>query len=294
MSDRLLALKIFARTAHLKSFSLAGRELQLSQPSVSRIMSELEKEIGVSLLKRTTRGVALTEAGTDYLARIEPILASLEEADHAARGTGELRGELRVSVSTSFAVREIVPRLQPFMDRHPALRVSLEMSDRRQDFLQENIDVALRFGALPDSGAVARRLGTTHRLLVASTEYLARAGTPKSPADLANHAVIVGPAGLGPEAWAFTRNGRTLSIRVEPRLKATVNEGATAAAVAGIGILSTGDWGCRSELKSGTLVKVLPDWKMGTVEIHAVYPSGQVAKPSARAFVQHIAHLFGS
>jgi DNA-binding transcriptional LysR family regulator len=255
---------------------------------VSRIIASLEEEVGASLLKRTTRGVALTEAGTDYLARIEPILVALEEADQAARGTGELRGILRIAVATSFAVRELVPRLRAFMDRHPALRVSLEMSDRRQDLLNEDIDVALRFGALTDSSAVARHLGTTHRLLVASPEYLARAGTPTSPADLAEHAIIIGPAGLSSEGWAFSRNGRTLSVRVESQLSATVNEGA--AAVAGLGIMSTGDWGCRTELASGALVKVLPDWQMVSVEIQAVFPAGQAVKPSARAFVEHLAN----
>ncbi|WP_022978245.1 LysR family transcriptional regulator [Nevskia ramosa] len=287
MNNRFFSLRLFSRVARLRSFSLAGRELGLSQPSSSRIISELEKEVGATLLTRTTRGVTLTEAGRDYLDRIEPILIALEEADHAARGTGELRGILRIAVSTPIAVRELAPRLPAFMDRHPALRVSLQMSDQRQDLVNESIDVGLRFGVLTDSNAVAQPLGQSRRLLVASPAYLARAGTPESPGELASHSLIVGPSGATPAGWSFQRNGRTTSIRAEGRLIATVNEGATAAAVAGLGIMSTLEWGCRAELASGALVEVMVDWKMETVDIHAVFPAGRAAKPSARAFVDY-------
>ncbi len=173
------------------------------------------------------------------------------------------------------------------MDRHPALRVSLQMNDQRQDLVNESIDVALRFGALTDSNAVALPLGRSRRMLVASPTYLAKAGMPESPGELANHSLIIGPAGVTPAGWSFQCNGRTTSIRAEGRLIATVNEGATAAAVAGLGILSTLEWGCRAELASSTLVEVLADWKMDSIEIHAVYPAGRAAKPSARAFVDY-------
>src|SRR5690242_6452629 len=144
MSDRLLALRLFARIARTGSFSRAGRDLGLSQPSASRIASELERDVGAALMTRTTRGLTLTEAGADYLARIEPILAALEEADHAARGTGELRGTLRVGLSSSFAIREVIPRLPRFIRDHQALRVELVMSDQYQDLVTEGLDVALR------------------------------------------------------------------------------------------------------------------------------------------------------
>jgi DNA-binding transcriptional LysR family regulator len=289
MTDRLSSLRLFSRLARLKSFSLAGRELGLSQPSVSRLMAALEKEVGVSLLTRTTRGVALTEAGSDYLSRIEPILLALEEADHAARGSGELRGVLRVAVSTSYAVREIIPRLPAFLEKHPALRLSLQMSDQRQDLLSENIDVALRFGPLADSNALARRLSTSHLMLVASPAYLKKAGAPKSPADLATHALLGGPANIGQSNWAFKKGSRSVSVRVEAKISTNVNEGAIAAAVAGLGILLTSSRGCRAELSNGTLVHVLPDWEMGSVEINAVFAAGRAAKPSARAFVDYLA-----
>ena len=181
MSDRLFALRLFARIAHTGSFSRAGRELGISQPSASRIAAELEREVGAALLTRTTRGVTLTEAGADYQARIEPLLAALEEADHAARGTGELRGTLRVAMSVHFGVTEVIPRLPDFMQRHPALRIDLLIDDRRHDLVAEGIVVALRWGALTDSNATRRRLGASPRLLAASPAYLARAGLPDTP-----------------------------------------------------------------------------------------------------------------
>src|SRR5205823_6480080 len=118
----------------------------------------LERQIGVVLFVRPTRAVTLTDAGSDFLARIEPVLVELDEAEHAARGTGELRGILRIGLGTNFAVREIIPRLAVFMSRHPALQIDLMMSDQRQDLVAEGVDLAFRFGALPDSTATARRV----------------------------------------------------------------------------------------------------------------------------------------
>lgn len=292
MTERISALRLFTRVARTGSFSVAGREVGLTQPSVSRIIAGLEGEVGVALLTRNTRAVSLTEAGAAYLARIEPILGMLEEANHEVRGTGELRGVLRIGAATSFAMREIIPRLPPFMDRHPALRVDLILTDSRQDLVTEAVDVALRFGPLVDSTAVARRLGTSPRLLAASPDYLAQAGTPKTPADLADHTVIVGPSGFGPSGWAFKKAGKQMSIRVEGRLTISVNEASTAAAVAGLGIVSTGLWGCRTELLDGRLVRVLEDWEIGDVEVHAVLAAGRTSKPSARAFADYLVTSF--
>ena len=289
MSDRLFALRLFARVARTGSFSRAGRELGLSQPSVSRIAAELEREVGAALMTRTTRGLRLTEAGADYLARIEPILVALEEADHAARGTGELRGTLRVSLPLGFGVREVIPRLPPFMELHPALHIDLSLNDRYQDLVTEGIDIALRFGALADSSTVARRLDSWPRLLVASPAYVARAGMPDTPEGLANHQVIVGPLGIGLDSCTFQRNGRTTTVRVQGRLTTSANQGATAAAVASLGIALVNFGECRLELASGTLVQVLADWQMEPFELHAVFAAGRAAKPSARAFADYLA-----
>ena len=283
-----MALRLFSRVAHTGSFSRAAREAGLSQPSVSRVIARLERHLGAALLVRTTRAVRLTEAGADYLARAEAILAELDEADQAARGGTELRGVLRVALAPSFGVREVIPRLGPFLDAHPSLRLELMVSDQRQDLVTEGADMALRLGAMPDSSATARKLGEAPGLLVASADYLRNAGAPQSPSDLTRHALIVGPLGSS-TGWSFRQGERRVSIRPEGRILVGANEGATAAAVAGLGITATSLWGCRRELDEGRLVPVLPDWSLDPVALHAVFPSGRAARPAARAFADYLA-----
>ncbi|TMH14215.1 MAG: LysR family transcriptional regulator, partial [Betaproteobacteria bacterium] len=238
MTDRIVALRLFVRVARAGSFSRAARELGLSQPSASRIVATLEKEIGAALFTRSTRALSLTEAGAEYLARVEAILAALDEADLAARGTGELRGVLRVAASSSFTEHAVIPRLDDFLGRNPKLRIVLLVHDQRQALITEGVDVAFRFGSLGDSTATARRLGSIERVLVASPAYLRRAGRPKAPADLNSHAIIAGP--MGTDGWTFEKDGRRVSLRLEGRLVVSANEGAVAAAVAGLGITTTG------------------------------------------------------
>jgi len=291
MSDRLSALRLFVRVARAGNFSRAARELGLSQPSASRIIAGLEKEVGASLFTRSTRALRLTEAGAEYLARVDPALAALEEADHAARGTGELRGLLRVAASSSFTLHAVIPRLDDFLANHPRLRVVLLINDQRQALISEGVDVAFRFGPLGDSTATARRLGSIQRVLVASPAYLRRAGRPKVPADLNSHAIILGP--MASDRWTFDKHGRQVSVRLEGRVVVSANEAAVAAAVAGLGIASTGIIAARKEFANRTLVRVLPDWEMGAVDVHAVFPSGRAAKPAARALAEHMLGAFG-
>jgi DNA-binding transcriptional LysR family regulator len=287
MSDRLFALRLFARVARKGSFSAAGRELNIPQSTASRTIAMLEREIGAALLVRTTRAVTLTEAGLDFLARIESVLAELDEAEHAARGTGELRGILRIGLGTNFAVREVIPRLSVFMNRHRALRIDLMMGDQRQDLVAEGVDVALRFGALSDSTATARRILEWPRVLAASHAYLEKAGTPITPTDLAGHAIILGPGSLGGR-WCFRKGRAESAFQVEGKLTIGASLGAIAAAVEGLGIVMAPVGACRRELETGELVRVLPEWDAGTVELNAVYASGRAAKPSARAFVDYL------
>jgi DNA-binding transcriptional LysR family regulator len=289
MNDRFTAMQLFVRVARSGSFSVAGREMGMTQPTASRIVAALERQVGVALLTRSTRAVTLTEAGADYLARSEMILAALDEADHAARGTGELRGTLRVATSPTFASKTIMPRLARFIDQHPKLRIEFTLDDARHDLIGDSVDVAVRIGILNDSTAVARKIGTVHRIIVASPLYLSRAGTPLTPADLTKHTLIVGPAGGSSEGWSFRRDGKTTSVRVQGRLVIDATEAATAAAIAGLGIFSTGERSILAELASGTLVRVLPDWKIGSSDINVILPAGRAAKASARAFADFVA-----
>ncbi len=288
MSDNFSTLRLFARVARTGSFTAAGKETGKSQPSVSRIISNLEKDLGVQLFVRSTHAVRLTEAGEEYLTRIEPILSDIEEANHFVRGTGELRGRLRVGSAASFAQREIIPALPPFLEQHPQLKVDLVLTDSMQDLIDEAIDVAIRFGPLGDSTMVARKLGSTPRVVVASPSYLKKAGTPKQPADLVNHNVILGPSSIGKAGWSFEKAGKVQSIRVESQLMISVNESTTTAAVAGLGVVSTSYWSCRNELEAGTLVQLLPDWTIGNVEVNALLAGGRHTKPSARVFTRHL------
>ena len=290
MSDRLSALRLFVRVARAGNFSRAAREFGLSQPSASRIVATLEGEIGASLFTRSTRALALTEAGAEYLARVEPVLAALDEADHAARGTGELRGVIRVAAASSFMVHAVIPMLPDFLKDHPRLRVELLMNDLRQALISEGVDVAFRFGPLDDSTATARRLGSIQRVLVASPAYLRRAGRPKVPADLSSHALLVGP--MAADRWTFEKNGRQVSLRPEGRVVVSANEGAVAAAVAGLGIASTGIIAADKPLANRKLVRVLPDWETGSVEVHAVFPAGRATKAAARALADHMLGAF--
>jgi DNA-binding transcriptional LysR family regulator len=288
MTDRISTLKLFVRIARTGNISEAGRELGLSQASASRTIAALERDIGVSLLTRSTRAVVLTDAGADYLARVEPLLDGLEEANRAARGTDELRGVLRVALPSSFALRAVIPCLPTFLARHPALRVNLLMEDRRQDLLRDGVDVAVRLGPLPDSSATVRTLGYNARVLAASPEYLQHAGTPAIPADVAGHQIVAGPVGAGGAAWTFEKDGQAQTVRVEGRVTLSSNEGAVAAAAVGMGLISTGMLSCRDELASGRLVRLLAEWDMGGAEISAVFPAGRAAKLAARAFVDYL------
>jgi DNA-binding transcriptional LysR family regulator len=289
MNDRFTSMQLFVRVARSGSFSVAAREMGMTQPTASRIVAALEKQVGVALLLRSTRAVTLTEAGADYLARCEVILAALDEADHAARGTGELRGTLRVATSPVFASRTIMPRLAKFVDQHPKLRIEFALDDARHDLIGDSVDVAVRIGTLDDSTAVARKIGTVHRVLVAAPSYLARAGTPSVPSELAEHTLIVGPAGRTTEAWSFRKGGKTTSVGVQGRFVINATEAASAAAVAGLGIYSTGQRGVQAELQSGTLVRILSEWEIGTSEISVILPAARAAKASARAFADFIA-----
>jgi DNA-binding transcriptional LysR family regulator len=289
MNDRLLALKLFVRLAHSGSFSQAGKDLGLSQPSASRLIASFEKDIGARLFERSTRAVRLTDAGADYLARIEPALAMLEEAGLAARGKGALSGSLRIGVSPIVAVREIVPRLPAFLARHPALRVDLAADDGRLDPVRERIDVAIRLGKLDDAAATtALPIGSNPLLMAASPTYLKRAGRIKNPDELARHPVMIGSPDTG-GVCSFERDGQVVSIWVDAPLTGNIRDAAVAAAVAGLGIVACSLWGCRAELRSGALVRILKEWDMGASEAHAVFPSVRGVKTAARAFVDHLA-----
>lgn len=288
----LTALKLYTRVARLGSFSAAARECGLSQSQVSRTVAELEQDLGVRLLSRTTRAVVPTQAGSAFLARVEPLLAELEDAEHSVREGGELRGLLRMSMPTSFGVRDVIPHLAGFVVRHPQLRIDLVLKDRKQDLVRDAVDVAIRLGRLGDSSATARLIATIPRVIVAAPAYLAQYGAPATPDDLVKHRIVGGTASAVPTAWAFERAGRKSVLELTPHFSASDNEGAIAAAAAGLGITSTSGWACRRELEEGALVALLTGWKTMGIPVHAYFPMGRATRAAGRAVIEHLVAEF--
>jgi DNA-binding transcriptional LysR family regulator len=243
----------------------------------------------VKLLLRTTRRVAMTDAGRVFLDRARQILGDLDDAENTARGVDSLRGTLRVALSGAFGIREVIPRLPGFAKQHPKLRIDLLMSDRTEDLIAEGADMALRLGPLTDSSFGARLLGKAPRLAVASPAYLARRGTPQTPADLAGHDCILGPGLSGRTGWNFSRSGRATSVTVEGPIKVASAAGVVACAQAGLGIALASRWMCRAELEAGELVAILSDYQLDWVELHAVYPAGRRPSLKVRAFSDYLA-----
>jgi DNA-binding transcriptional LysR family regulator len=284
----IFALKLYTRVARLGSFSAAARECGLSQSQASRIIADLEGDLGTRLLSRTTRAVVPTEAGAEFLARVEPILAALDEAEQSVREGGELRGLLRMSMPTSFGIRDVIPRLAAFAALHPSLRIQLLLEDRRQDLVRDAVDVAIRLGRLVDSTATARLIATIPRVVVASPGYLARHGVPVTPDELAQHRIVGGTASAVPTAWLFQREGHELVVPLEPHFSTNENEGAIAAAKAGFGVTSTSGWACRRELEEGSLVRLFLDWTMVGIPVHAYFPMGAGTRAAGRAAIDYL------
>jgi DNA-binding transcriptional LysR family regulator len=289
MSDRIQELTVFVRAAGSGSFSRAGRDLGLSQPSVSRIVGELEARLGTKLLLRSTRRVTLTDAGALFLDRAREVLADLEDAEDAARGADSLRGIIRLALPVIYGMREVIPRLAEFLQLHPLLRVEMTVSDARQDLVAEGADVAIRVGALGDSAHGARRLAILERTLVAAPGYLTARGVPKSPADLAHHDCIFGPGGFGRDRWIFRQGERVVPVDVQGRIHTNSGPGVFSSALAGLGIAMASTVMFQPEVTAGTLVALLPDYTLEPVEVHAVFPGGPRPSNKVRALVNFLA-----
>lgn len=285
----IVSLRLYTRVARLGSFSAAARESGLAQSQVSRMIAELEATLGARLLSRTTRAVVPTEAGFEFLARMEPILAAVDDAENSVRETGELRGLLRIGMPSTMGIRVVIPRLSAFTERHPQLHLELMLEDQWQDMVKEAVDIGIRVGHLPDLAGTARQIGTMQRVIVASPAYLARHGTPAVPDDLQQHRIIGGPAGAHASSWAFERDGKTTSVELHPQFSTNDTAGALAAAAGGLGITSTTSWACELELASGALVALLPEWTMADLPVHAYFPLGRTTRLAARAFADYLA-----
>ncbi len=197
-----------------------------------------------------------------------------------------------MSMPTSFGLHTVIPRLATFTAKHPDLHIHLLLEDRWQDLVREAVDVAIRLGRLIDSSATAKLIATIPRVIVAAPEYLERAGVPAAPMDLTKHRIVGGSAAAVPTAWVFERDEERVAVDLQPHFSTNENEGAVAAAVAGLGITSTSEWACQRELAGGSLVRLLTDWKTALIPVRAYFPMGPATRAAARALVDHLAADF--
>ncbi|MEM6616589.1 MAG: LysR family transcriptional regulator [Pseudomonadota bacterium] len=292
MAD-LIDMEIFARVVTSGSMSGAAREMSLSPAVVSKRIQRLETRLGSRLLQRTTRQIALTEAGQGYYERVVAILASIEEAEnYVARRNATARGVLKVSAPTSFGRMHIAPIVDAFLEEHAELTLNLILSDDYVDIVGDGFDVAIRIGELPDSSLVARRLSSNHRFLCASPDYLRRMGHPETLADLNKHRCL---AAAAQEAWKLEGPEGALTYRVGSHIQTNSSEVIREAVIAGVGIALRSTWDVGEELADGRLNVVLPQYRASRhVAIHAVYPSRRFLPVKVRAFVDFLAKSYGS
>ena len=287
--DRLAALDLFVRVVDTGSFSAAARHQSIGQPAVSKAITRLEEWLGVSLLLRSTRRVAPTEAGRIFYERAKRTIEEADEAVLAARGSGRgLSGKLRVSTSICFGKLHVIPRLSAFLADHPDLEVELVLDDRHIDVVNEGIDVALRLGPMPDSSMTARRIAEGRRVVVAAPAYLQRHGTPAVPRELASHQAIIYSGGPGWSSWTFQKAEAEVTVELQGRLKLTAAEGIREAVKCELGLAVASEWNFWPELKSGQVVAILQDWDLPRTNLCAVYPTGRLASAKARAFASFV------
>lgn len=290
--DRFGDLDVFANVVTAKSMSAAGRELNVSPAVISKRIRRLEERLGVRLIQRTTRQLALTEAGQGFYERVVSILSSIEDAEAwVASGAGQVRGRLKVSAPTSFGRMHVAPHLKRFLDANPLVTVELVLSDAFVDVVGEGFDLAIRIADLQDSSLVAKRLAPNHRVLCATPAYLTAHGTPVTIADLARHKLIAHNA----DHWRLDGPDGPVQIRVNGPLRTNSSEVVREALLAGVGIALRSTWDVGPELKTGALMRVLPDYAVGSrVAIHAVYPSRRHLEQKVRAFVDYLGELYGT
>ncbi len=287
--DRHLAMETFIRVVDTGSFSAAASQMRVGQPAVSKAIAQLEEWLGVRLLLRSTRSLTPTEAGTNFYVRAKRSIEEAEEAVLAARGAGAaLSGKLRISASVCFGRLHIMRQLDRFLDKHPELEIDMVLDDRPINLVEEGIDVAFRSGSLADSTLVARKIGQARRLVMATPNYFAKHGEPKTPAELIAHQTVIYTPDRGGLSWTFRQGSAETSVAVSGRLKVTAAEGLREAVFAHLGIGITSEWNFAPELASGIVKAVLNDWELPSLELWAVYPTGRMASAKAREFASFV------
>ena len=292
--DKLNSIRAFTKVVQHSSFAAAARDLRLSRSAVSKHVIELEQELGVQLLSRTTRSVTATENGQAYYERCLAILSDLEEADlSATRLQAEVHGLLRINAPMSFGTLHLARAVADFMEKYPDLRIQLLLSDQQVDPVQEGFDVTLRIADLPSSSMIARRIAPARRAICASPSYLARHGTPKHPDDLRGHACLTyGHLATGNQ-WKLTGPDGDHWIAIPWTLCTNNAEVLRDAAVQGRGIALLPTFIAGADFQQGRLATILPGYQAPEISIYAIYPATRHLSLKVRVFIDFLVERFG-
>src|SRR5882724_1783309 len=290
--DRLDAIKIFVRVVESGSFSAVARELGVGQPAVSKQVASLEAHLGAQLLMRTSRNLSLTEAGRDFYESGARLIGDLEAAEsRVGRGQASPSGVVRVTVAHAFSRLYVVPRLPKFFARYPDVGVEMLVSERTSNLVEEGIDLAIRNGTLSDSGLIARKIGESAVVAVASAEYLERRGEPTRPSDLDHHDGVIFVSQNGPRPWTFASRAGVISYQAAASFRSNDGEEQRAAVVAGLGITQAPYWLFSADIRAGTARRILRDCEPARIPISAVRPASRRQPSKVAVFVDFLAEL---
>lgn len=285
--DRLAAMTTFVAVVDRRGFAPAARQLGVSPSAVTRMIAALEDHLAARLLQRTTRSLALTDAGTRYLARARRILGDLDEAESDARAEQrEPTGRLVVTAPAMFGRLQVAPLMSAYLARYPQVRGELDLSDRVVNLVEDGIDLAVRIGPLTDSSLVARKLGETRRVVVGSPAYLARHPAPRTPKDLSAHAIIHFTALHATPEWRFVADERPQTIALDAGLVTNSADAAIAHAERGGGLTMVLAYQVAEAVRARRLTVVLARFEPPPQPIHLVYPTARLLSAKVRAFVE--------
>lgn len=280
------ALQAFVRVVQAGSFTRAADAMSTQKAHLSRVVSQLERELGARLLERTTRALSLTEVGREFFERAVGILASVEDAQRAIqRSQGTPRGTLRITCGVEFGMIAVSDWINRYLQHYEQVRVDADFTSRLVDIVHEGFDLAIRVGPLSDSTLAARKLGELSYGLFASPNYLARRNVPATPQDLSGHEVLAFASGLHQATLSLSQGGQQDQIKLTPRLKANNVFAVRDAAVAGLGVAQLPLIVAASSLEDGKLYPVLAGWSLPTVPVHAVFASARYLTPKVRSFI---------
>lgn len=294
MDNRAGEMEVFVLAAELKSFSAAGRRLKLSPSAVSKLVTRLEDRLGTRLVVRSTRLLQLTPEGETYLARASRILAEIADTEAVVAGGGRMRprGPLSVNASVGFGEHHILPMIRDFQMQFPEVQLDITLTDDTVDLIRERVDIAIRHGPLRDSSLMARKLGQSRQVVIASPDYVREHGAPKTPDDLLHHNCINFNFRRAVEGWPF-RDPKTGKVDVRPvagGLKASTGSIIRQLCLDGLGIGRVGRFHVEPDIENGRLVVLLEDFNPEDIEeIHAVYAGHEHLAVRIRAFIDFLA-----